>query len=143
MSKQHDLGAVGEKIVANELGGSVEFAVDKYDSKKDFTVNGKTIEVKTQVPFISESAFSICPGQLQKCRSVDELYFVAVPAKKSYKWEGWMFKVDPKTFTVRDTITRDGRTMLLIDIEQPAVSKVRKVTDVYIKSLIKFTTSKY
>jgi hypothetical protein len=143
MSKQHDLGVVGEKIVANELGGKIEFAVDKYDNKKDMTVNGKTIEVKTQVPFITENAFSIRPGQLRKCRSVDELYFVAVPASKSYKWEGWMFKVDPKTFTVRDTITRDGRTMLLIDIEQPAVNKVRRVTDSYIQSLIKFSTSKY
>jgi len=143
MTKQHDLGVVGEKIIANELGGDIKFSIDKYDNKKDLVVNGKTVEVKTQVPFILENAFSIKLNQLHKCRAVDELYFIAVPAKRKFKWEGWMFKVNPKTFVTRKTLTRDNREMLLINIEQPAVEKVRKVNDAYIASLVKFSTSKY
>lgn len=141
------LGRMGEKYVSNYLakqGVVVEQALNHFDNKKDLTGNGKTIEVKTQVPFIKEKAITIKPNQLRKCRGVDILYFVCVPApSKPFKWEGWLFKADPKTFKTRTRKTKDGRNMVLIDIEQDALEPVEKLTDSHIEQLKKYTVSKY
>lgn len=145
--KMDALGRMGEKIVVNYLskqGYVVEESIDHFDSNKDLTASGNTVEVKTQVPFIMERAFTIKENQLRKCRGVDILYFVCVPApSKPFKWEGWLFKADPKTFKTRTRKTKDGRNMVLIDIEQDALEPVEKLTDSHIEQLKKYTVSKY
>lgn len=143
----NELGLMGEKIVINmlnEQGCKVKTSVDKYDSEKDMVVDGKKVEVKTQVPFIMQNAFTFKPNQLRKCRGVDELYFVSVPAgRHGDKWEGWIFKANPKTFTTRQYRTKDGRDMILVDREQESLTPVLKMSSEEIKELQKYTVSGY
>lgn len=145
--KINELGLMGEKVVINylsSLGYIIEQSIDKYDSEKDLLSNNKKIEVKTQVPFIKEKALTFKPNQLRKCQNVEELYFVTVPSSTySYKWSGWIFKVDPKSFKHRTYRTRDGRDMILVNIEQEAVTPVHKIKDEYVKELIKYSVSGY
>jgi hypothetical protein len=143
----NELGLAGEKIIINMLsedGCKIKTSVDKFDSEKDLLVDDKKVEVKTQVPFIMQNAFTFKPNQLRKCRGVDELYFVSVPAgHHSDKWAGWVFKADPKTFVTRTYKTKDGRDMLLIDREQEALKPVKKMTDEEMRELQKYTVSGY
>jgi hypothetical protein len=107
-------------------------------------VDDKKVEVKTQVPFIMQNAFTFKPNQLNKCRSVDVLYFVSVPAPRhSDKWAGWIFRVEPKNFKTRNYTTKDGRKMILIDREQEALKPVRKMTEQEMAELQKYTVSGY
>jgi hypothetical protein len=144
----NELGLAGEKIVINMLsdeGCKIKTSVDKYDSEKDLLVDGQyKVEVKTQVPFIMQNAFTFKPNQLLKCRSVDVLYFVSVPPPRHKdKWAGWIFRVEPKNFVTRNYRTKDGREMILIDREQSALVPVKKMTDDEMKELQKYTVSEY
>jgi hypothetical protein len=144
----NELGLMGEKIVINMLneeGRKVKTSIDKYDSEKDLLIDDKIkAEVKTQVPFIMQNAFTFKPNQLRKCRGVDELYFVSVPAgKHSDKWAGWIFKADPKSFVTRNYRTKDGRDMLLVDREQESLTPIKKMSFEEIKELQKYTVSGY
>lgn len=144
----NELGLAGEKIVINMLsdeGRKIKTSVDKYDSEKDLLVDGQyKVEVKTQVPFVMQNAFTFKPNQLRKCRSVDVLYFVSVPPSHNQdKWAGWIFRAEPKNFLTRTYRTRDGREMVLIDREQPALTPVKKMTDEEMKELQKYTVSGY
>ena len=143
----NELGLAGEKVVINmlsSLGLKVESSINKYDSEKDMLVDGKKVEVKTQVPFVMQNAFTFKPNQLNKCRSVDVLYFVCVPPPSHYdKWAGWIFRVEPKNFVTRSYRTKDGRVMILIDREQDALIPVMKMSDENIKELKKYTVSGY
>jgi len=145
--KMDALGRIGEKIVSNFLvkeGSIVTHSTNPYDNEKDLIVDGKKVEVKTQVPFIMENAFTFLPKQLKKCRSVDTLFFVAVPAPKHYyKWDGWVFRVDPKKFSIRTKNTKDGRTMYLVDINQEAVNPIQKVSNEDLEELKKYTNSNF
>lgn len=144
----NELGLAGEKIVINMLsdeGCKIKTSVDKYDSEKDLLVDGQyKVEVKTQVPFVMQNAFTFKPNQLRKCRSVDVLYFVSVPPPRNQdKWSGWIFRAEPKNFVTRTYKTKDGREMVLIDREQPALTPVKKMTDEEMKELQKYTVSGY
>ena len=144
----NELGLMGEKIVINmlnEQGRKVKTSIDKYDAEKDLTIDGNVkAEVKTQVPFLVQNAFTFKPNQLRKCRGVDELYFVSVPAgRHSDKWEGWIFKADPKTFKTRNYRTKDGRDMILIDREQEALTPIMKMSNDDMLELKKYTVSRY
>ena len=142
------LGRMGEKIVANYLrkhGRPVEEAIDHFDREKDMVVDGKFVEVKTEQAFVYKDAFSFRENQLNKCSRVDELYFVSVPPliKPDYKWGGWIFKTDPSAFTVSKYRTKQGVDMLLIAIEQPALTPWVKMTDEEIAELSKYAQSSY
>jgi hypothetical protein len=144
----NELGLAGEKIVINMLseeGCKIKTSVDKYDSEKDLLVDGQyKVEVKTQVPFVMQNAFTFKPNQLRKCRSVDVLYFVSVPPPRhTDKWAGWIFRAEPQNFVTRNYKTKDGRDMVLIDREQPALIPVKKMTDEEMKELQKYTVSGY
>lgn len=145
--KMNELGLAGEKIVINmlsSLGLKIESSINKYDSEKDMLVDGKKVEVKTQVPFVIQNAFTFKPNQLNKCRSVDVLYFVCVPPPKhNDKWGGWIFKANPKSFITRNYKTKDGRFMILVDREQEALTPVMKMSDENINELKKYTISEY
>ena len=78
------LGNIGEKLIrylAQEEGCEVREYPSLYDSEKDLTINGKTCEVKTQVPFFVEDAFTVKKNQIRKCKNVDILLFVESPNK--------------------------------------------------------------
>jgi hypothetical protein len=141
------LGRMGEKYVANVLtqeGVLIEQSLNHFDSKKDLIGDGKTIEVKTQVPFIIENAFSIKANQIYKCRNVDVLYFIAIPAHNhKFKHEGWLFRIDPKTFSTKIRKTKDGREMTLIPIDQPAVTPIHKIDNTILSEMMKYTVSGY
>jgi len=144
----NELGLAGEKIVINMLsseGCRIESSINKYDSEKDLMVDGQyKVEVKTQVPFIMKNSFTFKPNQLRKCRSVDVLYFVSVPPPRHHdKWAGWIFRVEPKNFVTTTYRTKDGREMILINREQPALVPVKKMTDEEAKELQKYTVSGY
>tara|TARA_B100001094_G_C17947901_1_gene678991 strand:+ start:319 stop:795 length:477 start_codon:yes stop_codon:yes gene_type:complete len=138
--KHQMLGQLGEAVVQNYLideGYKVKKSVNTFDHEKDFTVDGKFIEVKTQMPFFSESGFTIRPNQLKKCRSVDMLFFVAVPNTKGRftdYYGGNVYQVDPKnarwrTRTVFYDKNTGVRTMKVLPIEQDAVKLVHKISD--------------
>ena len=143
----NELGLAGEKIVINmlsEAGYKVKSSIDKFDSEKDLMVEDKKVEVKTQVPFVMQNAFTFKPNQLRKCRSVDVVYFVSVPPLRNKdKWGGWIFEVNPSEFVTRNYTTKDGRVMLLIDREQLALRPVKKITDEEIRELQKYTVSEF
>jgi hypothetical protein len=143
----NELGLAGEKIVINmlsEAGYKVKSSIDKFDSEKDLMVEDKKVEVKTQVPFVMQNAFTFKPNQLKKCRSVDIVYFVCVPPlKHKDKWAGWIFEVNPKEFVTRKYKTKDGRDMLLIDREQPALRPVKKMSDEEARELQKYTITEF
>lgn len=144
----NELGLAGEKIVINMLSGEgcrIQSSINKYDSEKDLLVDGQyKVEVKTQVPFIMKNSFTFKPNQLRKCRSVDVLYFVSVPAPRhTDKWAGWIFRAEPKNFVTTSYRTKDGREMILINRDQPALIPVRKMTDEESRELQKYTVSEY
>jgi len=146
-TKTGALGQIGEKIISNYLnkqGRNVQISIDPFDSKKDMIVDGKRIEVKTQTAFIIENAVTIQKNQLKKCRDVDIFYVLVAPAPKHrYKWEGWILQIDPKSFKTRKRLTRDGREMILIDIEQNAVTPIEKISKQEIDVMRKYTSSEY
>ena len=141
------LGRMGEKYVANVLmkeGVNVEQSLNHFDHIKDMIGDGKTVEVKTQVPFIVENAFSMKPNQLFKCRNVDVLYFISIPVSgRNYKHAGWLFRIDPKTFKTKNRKTKDGREMVLIPIEQESVTPIHKIDDGIISEMMKYSVSEY
>jgi hypothetical protein len=145
--KKTRLGKMGEICVGNwasTQGKTVIHAIDPYDSQKDLIIDGVTVEVKTQVPYINEMAFSIRPNQIRKCREVGDLYFIALPsphARFAYEGQGWIYHADPKTFTHRETVTRGGKTMILIDIKQPAVIPVVEISKEDIDLMMRYSTA--
>ena len=142
------LGRIGEKIVVNYLttqGKLVQESINHYDSEKDMIVDGKKAEVKTQQPFVMKNAFTFRENQLRKCRNVDILYFVSVPPvfKKPFAWGGWLFEADPKKFTTSNYTTKKGINMILVDIDQPALTPIYKLSKEEVDELVKYANSSY
>jgi hypothetical protein len=143
------LGKIGEKYVGNYLAKTrkVEFSLDNFDSEKDLLADGKTVEVKVGTPFITEGAITFHKKQLPKCRSVDEFYFVTIPAPKHhYRWCGWLFRIENNFRCKVRNVTRSNGwidEMVLVPIEQDAVIPMFKVEDSVISEMMKYTTSKY
>lgn len=146
--KRDALGILGEKIVQNYFTaqGKLVFPSEKkYDAEKDMMIAGKTAEVKTQCPFITKSVFTIRASQVNKVRSVQELYFVAIPHKK-YKsgLVGYVYSVDPVTHIQRDgEYYKDGNKREFIDIIQPAVKKLFSLTYDQISEAMNYQVSEY
>lgn len=143
------LGKMGEKYVGNYLAENrkVQFSLDNFDSEKDLMADDKTVEVKVGTPFIVEGAIAFKKSQLMKCRSVDEFYYVTIPAPKyKYRWSGWLFRIE-NTFKCRvRKVTRSNGwidEMALVPIEQDAVMPIHKVQDSVINEMMKYTTSNY
>jgi len=143
------LGKIGEKYVGNYLAENrkVQFSLDNFDSEKDLMADDKTVEVKVGTPFITEGAIAFKKSQLTKCRSVDEFYFVTIPAPKyNYRWSGWLFRIENNfRYKVRNITRSNGwiDEMVLVPIEQDAVVPIFKVEDSVINEMMKYTTSKY
>lgn len=143
------IGQYGESLVATLLqkrGHTVEISKDPYDADKDMTVDGERIaEVKTQVVFMIKNALTYQPNQVRKCSSVDDLYFVTYPppSGKRHMYNGWVIHVDPKKMLTTSHKTKDGRDMVLIPIDQPAVTLLDRVGEAHLKILTAMSLSKY
>lgn len=142
------LGRTGEKIIANmltSLGLNVQESINHFDSDKDFLVDGKKVEVKTEQPYVLKNAFSFRENQLRKCRSVDVLYFVSIPPliNVNYKWGGWIFRAEPQNFKYHTYTTKLGTRMVAVPIEQDALIPVKKMEDNEIAELMKYANSAY
>lgn len=141
------LGHAGERIVMNWLqaqGKNVSQSTDIYDHTKDLLIEGEKIEVKTQVPFVREKAFTIRTNQLRKCLSVGALYFVCVPNSfKPTEYDGRIYCISPKDMVTKKTTTKDGREMILIPIDQPGMQLVSNISKQDIDVLRKYTVSDY
>ena len=114
--KMNQLGMAGEKLVSSffrSLGHTVEESLSTYDNVKDMIVDGKTCEVKTQMPFYTENSFTMKKNQLTKCRNVDKLIFVEAPSSKSDVIKIWEAPKETRKFRTR--VTKDGRNMYLLD----------------------------
>ena len=143
------IGQYGEHVVATALikrGHTVEISKDPYDAEKDMTVDGERIaEVKTQVIFMTKNALTYQPNQVRKCSSVDDLYFVTYPppSGKRHMYNGWVIHVDPKKMLAEMHKTKDGRDMVLIPIDQPAVTLLDRIGEAHQKILTAMSLSKY
>lgn len=145
IDKKQVLGTMGEKYVANWLakeGRIVEQSLFHFDSQKDLTVDGETVEVKIMVPFIRGLAFGVRESQLKKLREVDRLFFINLPAPSySCKYDGWLMEVCPKNFKHTIFVTADGRRQVRIPMEQDAVTPVHKIDEKILKEMLKYSTS--
>ena len=143
MDNKTSLGLAGEKIVRNYLtsqGHQVLDSVDPYDSTKDLKVDGKTLEVKTQVPFVFKRSFTVKPNQLKKCLNVDSLIFVQAPCDK---WEQCAIYQIKKGFSYSNYTTKDGTEMILIPMKDKTVVKLvefKKQSEQY-RTLKKYRTN--
>ncbi len=135
MTIEEILGNRGEEIIEryfNELKIPIKRSSDKYDSIKDFTLfENKTLEGKTQVPFVTRTCFTIKDNhQLEKCKNADYLIFVQVPTfyknKNPLFNECALYQID-KGFDYYKHTTKQGVKMILIPMKQPKVRKLKEI----------------
>jgi|TARA_B100001964_G_C13776203_1_gene398201 hypothetical protein len=138
------LGNAGEKCIINYLSKkklTLEYSIDPYDNQKDMKVNGKSLEAKTQVPFIYTEygkCFTIADNhQLNKCLNVDILLFVQAPCSKCN--EAGIYQVD-KGFEYHRYITKKGEKMILIPMNQLAVRQLTSIEGKVKEILRKYAT---
>lgn len=141
------LGKTGEKIVSNyysKQGKIVEQAINNFDSTKDMLVDGKKIEVKTQVPFVMKSSFTFKENQLRKCLNADYVVFVSVPngTMKHYS-DGKVYAIESKKLKYNFYTTKDGRKMVLVAIGQPDMEKLFNMSPEECQELQKYTISSW
>jgi len=131
--KKQTMGQIGEIIIRTllESVGRLVVIGDWWDLEKDFLIDGKRVEVKTQVPWVKEGAFTFKDDQSWKVMKADEVYFVAVPNKKyPSKFDGCVYKLDTsKKFRYYNKETSDGRVMKCVPIEQDAMEMIYKIDD--------------
>ena len=144
----NELGLTGEKVIINmlsELGCKIQSSVNKFDNRKDLLVDDKyTVEVKTQAPFFKLNSFTFTPSQLNKCQSVDVLYFISVPHPKFKHFsDGWIYRVEPKNFTFRRWTDKKGIPRILVPIEQDALMPVKQISQEEMRELQKYITTDY
>jgi hypothetical protein len=123
-TSMYHLGRAGEVIFGNYMsrqGKIVEYSIDQYDDKRDMKIDGLSYEVKTQVPFVIENAFTVKENQLRKLKAADYTVFVSVPLKTSNHWSAGKVYIIPGSDVgniVRRRQTRDGRQMILLPIRE-------------------------
>lgn len=146
MYKINTLGRAGESIIFNYFvknGKKVEISVNQFDSQKDMIVEGKNVEVKTQVPFITKNSFSFKRNQLNKCMTADEVYFISVPTKKNHFSEGKVYSIRGSDIEYKEFKTKDGRDMILVPIEQKNMKIVFEVSGEEKELLVKYSSSNW
>ena len=98
------LGLIGERIVAHYLrnmGHVVEESLNVFDTEKDMMVDGKPVEVKTQVPKRTDD---LAGGIFEMDPSAEDL--------KAHRWQ-----------------RIDGKKMICFPRRQPAMKFVAQITD--------------
>jgi len=133
-TREEKMGDKGEDIVKKffiEQKIPIFKSEDKYDSIKDFFLfENKTLEVKTQVPFVTRKCFTIKDNhQLQKCENADYLIYVQAPTfyknKDPLFNEAAIYQID-KDFDWYRYTTKKKLDMILISMDQPKVRKLIK-----------------
>jgi hypothetical protein len=115
MTNKEKLGKLGEELVAKLFNGTL--SSNKYDMKKDLVLNesNTNVEVKTQNRDKYRNMFTVNimhKNQVQKCVSVDRLFFVEYDTSENIKiWECL-----DRTYKIFET--RDGRLMAGWDINK-------------------------
>jgi hypothetical protein len=140
------LGKAGESILSNYFssqGMKVEISVNQFDSQKDMIVEGKVVEVKTQVPFVTKDSFTFKPNQLKKCVNADEVYFISVPTVKRHFSEGKVYVIKGSEIQYKKHKTKDGREMILIPINQDVMKEVFEVSEQEKKLLVQYSSSNW
>ena len=135
------LGDMGERIVANYLNEKdckVKLSTDPYDSKKDMRVDGKTCEVKTQVPYVFKDGFTIKPNQLPKCLDADHFLIVQAPCTRLDKAAIWSIR---EGFKYELTKMKNGDERYLIPWDQEAVVKKMDIVGEEKELLRKYSTN--
>jgi hypothetical protein len=146
--KMQAMGKAGEAIICNkyiERGAKPEMSVNQYDHQKDLMIDGKKVEVKTQVPFVAKNAFSIGENQLKKCLEADVIHFVSVPNSRfPHPSEGKVYTVEnPKNLQYTYYTTKQGKTMVLFPIEQEAMKEDFLLREDESALLMKYSISGY
>ena len=136
-------GDLGERLVARYFrnrGLHVEESIDLFDRKKDMVVDEKhTCEVKTQQLWHKENAFTVKPGQIQKCRDVDLLIFVETPSKYNGN-KVCLYEFPKDKRQTRVLRTADGRTMRLFGREN--ANLLETITDpIVVEQFNRYTLS--
>jgi hypothetical protein len=142
------LGILGERIVAKLLrdnGHTVEESLDIFDPVKDLLVNGRPVEVKTQVPLLFKDAFTIIPNQLTKIRSAHAVYWVSVPPTKTYdNCAGYVYQLNPRAdMQFSMWASSSGKDAVIIPRKQPAMKVVHVIKDEAILKQLKQLSSSY
>lgn len=141
------MGKIGETIFANfcsARGYKIEVSIDPFDPKKDMMVDGLTTEVKTQVPYVYKNAFTFKPNQLKKCLTVERLIFVSVPNHKTHHHsDGKIYEINPKKMRYYSYITKDGRNMVAIPIDQIDMKELFTMAKEDATLLQKYSSSKW
>lgn len=81
--KIKQIGHIGEDInkdVLQKNGHVVVMSESKFDSEKDMTADGLTVETKTLVKIKKYNAFCLGQSQWKKCDEVDRLFFIEIPS---------------------------------------------------------------
>lgn len=142
-------GKTGETIIANyyiERGKKVLFSFDQHDETKDLTIEGYSIEVKTMVPYFSEDAFSFRVSQLEKCKNVDIVYFISVPADgRTHFSLGKVYRIKSDkmkySFYYKTFGDRGKAKMVLVPIRQEGMEEVFELTEEQKLKLQEYSTS--
>lgn len=138
---RHITGALGESLVVEHfksLGCEVILSDDSFDDVKDMTIDGKTFEVKTQVPLIIRNAFTIRPSQKDKCMNAEGLVFVATPHKQNHNTVQ-IYYYPPENRKPFIFKMRNGETRLCFDISEGILLKT--ITDPVIVAQLKNSSS--
>jgi len=131
--KMLQLGFEGEKLVKaiyERMGYIVELSEDYWDPLKDMLIDGRTCEVKTQIPVITQNCMAINTSQYEKCTNVDILIFVEIPYSNKYGVNETVNIYQALDREVREFRTADGRDMLLYPISK--MNLIKKVTSTVI-----------
>jgi hypothetical protein len=107
-TKIQEIGFIGENIIFNLLKTKehedVLLSEDKFDSIKDMTASGLSVEVKTQVLIKKYQAFVIGSSQIVKCINADRLFFNEISRDNVVRvWESLKPRRPSKKFFNGDT----------------------------------------
>ena len=142
------LGVMGERIVASILrkeGRIVEESLNVFDEEKDMLVDGKKVEVKTQVPYMMEDSFAVPLKQVYKIMKCHKVYFVSVPMQKTPDdLEGCVFEFDPSNNPKAHRVERhDGEKVTCFPRRQDAMRIIHRITDEGILSQLRYLSTSY
>jgi hypothetical protein len=141
------LGMLGEKIVAKHLrdcGHIVNESLYMFDSNMDMTVDGKPIEIKTQVPFLMYNSFAVSTNQINKIQKSHRVYWVSVPpGKASDILSGAVFEMDPKVATGFLHKLNNGREIMCFRRDQEGMKIVYQIKDQKLINHLKELSTSY
>lgn len=146
--KQDLLGQIGEmtiKTICEANGHIVCLSEDKFDSEKDMTIDGKTTEVKTQVPWFVKRYLTFGANQEKKMRNVDLLFVVGYnhTPNKQFNWANKIWRVKSDFKIASKYKMNNGKEMFAISLDDPAVSEWCNTPDEAVIELAKHSTSKF